>query len=63
MIQSYGRTPLQRVFGQNPRIPTDLRDEPLSVVPATASLSDEQAARAQAIRASARQAVIETGLP
>ena len=59
MIQSYGRTPLQRVFGQNPRIPTDLLDEPLSVVPATASLSDEQAARAQAIRTSARQAVIE----
>ena len=59
MIQYYGHTPHQHVFGQNPRVPSDLLDEPLSVIPATASLSDEQMAKAQAIRSSARRAVIE----
>ena len=59
MIQYYGHTPHQHVFGRNPRVPSDLLDEPLSVVPATAGLSDEQAAKAQAIRTTARQAVIE----
>lgn len=59
MIQYYGHTPHQHVFGRNPRIPSDLLDEPLSIVPATASLSDEQFARAQNIRSAARHAVIE----
>ena len=59
MIQNYGYTPTQHVFGRNPRVPSDLMDEPLSVVPATAGLSDECVARAQSIRTSARRAVIE----
>ena len=40
MIQVHGHTPHQYVFGQNPRVPTDLLDEPQSVVPATVSLTD-----------------------
>ena len=59
MIQNYGYTPHQHVFGQNPRIPSDLLDEPLHVVPATASLDETSLAQAQAIRLSARRAVIE----
>ena len=60
MIQSYGYTPHQYVFGRNPDVPSDLLSEPLHVVPATASLSDEGVAKAQAIRSAARKAVIET---
>ena len=59
MIQSYGFTPHQFVFGKNPRVPSDLLDEPLHVVSATASLHDSAAERAQAIRQSARKAVLE----
>ena len=43
MIQSYGHTPHQTVFGRNPRVPSDLLDEPLHVVSATASLHDSAA--------------------
>eukprot|EP00435_Cladocopium_sp_Y103_P044898 s702_g12.t1 len=60
MIQSYGYTPHQHVFGKNPDVPTHLMSEPLHVVPATASLSDEAVARTQEIRAAARRAVIQT---
>ena len=60
MIQSYGYTPHQHVFGKNPEIPSDLLSEPLHVVPATASLTDDAMAKAQAIRTAARKAVIET---
>ena len=59
MIQSYGHTPHQFVFGRNPRIPSDLLNEPLEVVPATASLHDSAAARSQAIRNTARKAVLD----
>lgn len=59
LIQNYGYTPHQHVSGQNPRVPTDLLDEPLHVVPATASLSEETLAKTQAIHLSARRAVIE----
>jgi hypothetical protein len=45
MIQSYGYTPHQHVFGKNPN-PSDLMSEPLHVVPATLGLSDEAVARA-----------------
>ena len=45
MIQSYGFTPHQYVFGKNPDVPGDLLSEPLSVVPATAGLTDKQVAR------------------
>ena len=58
MIQSYGYTPHQHVFGRNPELPGDLLNEPLHVVPGTAGLSDDAVARAQAIRTSARHAVI-----
>ena len=60
MIQSYGYTPHQHVFGKNPDIPSDLMNEPLHVIPATLGLSDEAVARSQAIRAAARQAVLQT---
>ena len=59
MIQSYGYTPCQHVFGRNPDIPGDLLSEPLHVIPSTAGLSDDALARSQAIRSSARRAVIE----
>ena len=58
MIQNHGVTPHQFVFGRNPRIPSDLMDEPSNVVAKTASLTEEGLARAQAIKTSARQAVI-----
>ena len=58
MIQSYGFTPHQHVFGLNPNLPGDLLSEPLQVVPATAGLTEAALAKAQAIRQSAREAVI-----
>lgn len=60
MIQSHGYTPYQHVFGRNPDVPTDLLSEPLHVVPATASLTDDSMAKSQAIRSAARLAVIKT---
>ena len=59
LVQVYGMTPAQYVFGRNPRIPTNLLDEPLQVIPATASLYEESLARQVAIRQAARKAVIE----
>ena len=35
LIQVYGMTPSQFVFGKNPRVPENLLDEPLEVIPAT----------------------------
>ena len=57
-IQSYGFTPFQHVFGKNPNLPGDLMSEPLHIVPATVGLHDEAIARAQAMRRSARMAVV-----
>ena len=59
MIQSYGYTPCQHVFGRNPEIPGDLLSEPLHVIPGTAGLSEDALAKSQAVRSSARKAVIE----
>ena len=59
MIQSYGYTPCQHVFGRNPEIPGDLLSEPLHVIPSTAGLSDDALAKTQATRSAARRAVIE----
>eukprot|EP00435_Cladocopium_sp_Y103_P025163 s1174_g6.t1 len=59
LIQSYGYTPHQFVFGKNPHIPSDLLNEPAQVVPLTASLSDTAIERSQAIRTTARKAVME----
>ena len=59
LIQVYGMTPSQFVFGRNPRVPHNLLDEPLHVLPATAPLYEDSIARAVAIRQAARQAVIE----
>lgn len=59
LIQVYGMTPSQFVFGKNPRIPENLMDEPLNVIPATASLYEEAVARQVAVRQSARKAVLE----
>ena len=52
LIQVYGMTPSQFVFGRNPRIPENLLDEPLEIVPATSSLYEEAVARQVAIRQS-----------
>ena len=57
-IQSYGYTPHQHVFGKNPTLPGDLLSEPLHVIAGTAGLSDDAIAKAQAIRCTARQAVV-----
>ena len=59
LIQVYGLTPAQFVFGRNPRVPSDLLDEPLQVIPATASLYEESLARQVLVRQAARKAVIE----
>ena len=59
MIQSYGFTPSQRVFGKHPDIPGDLLNEPQPIIPNTGSLHDDSIARAYAIRTSARKAVLE----
>lgn len=59
LFQVYGMTPSQFVFGKNPRIPENLMDEPLDVIPATASLYEDAVARQVAIRQSARRAVLE----
>lgn len=59
MIHIHGHTPCQYVMGRNPHIPSDLLDEPLQIVPATVSLSEQAIARAQQIRTTARMAVIE----
>ena len=59
LVQVYGMTPAQYVFGRNPRIPTNLLDEPLQVIPAAASLYEESLARQIAVRQAARKAVIE----
>ncbi|OLP84633.1 Copia protein, partial [Symbiodinium microadriaticum] len=58
LIQVYGLTPAQFVFGRNPRVPSNLLDEPLDVVPATASLYEASVARSVAVRQAARQAVV-----
>ena len=59
MIQSYGFTPHQFVFGVNPTIPGDLLNEPLHVIPATAGLTEEAVSKTQAIRRTARMAVLQ----
>ena len=59
MLQHHGVTPCQFVFGQNPRIPSDLLNEPLDLTAATASLQSTAIARTQAIRTFAREAVIQ----
>ena len=59
LIQNYGYTPHQFVFGRNPTFPGDLLNEPLHIVPATAGLTNEAIEQAQSIRTSARKAVME----
>ena len=59
LIQVYGMTPAQFVFGRNPRVPQDLLNEPLDLIPATASLYEESIARTVAVRQAARKAVLE----
>ena len=58
-LQAHGFPPYQFVFGRNPHIPQDLLNQPLQVAPATASLADESIARAQALRTTARTALIQ----
>ena len=59
LIQVYGMTPTQFVFGRNPRVPHNLLDEPLNVLPATAPLYEESIAKAVSVRQAARKAVVE----
>ena len=53
MIQVHGHSPHQFVFGKNPNIPEDLLNDPVSVVSATAALTEEAIARSQAMRTTA----------
>ena len=57
MIQVHGYSPHQFVFGRGAHIPDDLLSEPVSIVPATASLTEEQLAKSQAMRTTARIAL------
>eukprot|EP00435_Cladocopium_sp_Y103_P075218 s4_g55.t1 len=57
MIQVHGFSPHQFVFGKGVHIPDDLLGEPVSVVPATASLTESALAKSQAMRVSARIAL------
>ena len=59
LTQTYGMTPAQYLFGRNPRVPQNLLDEPLEVIPATAALYEQSVARAVAVRQAARRAVLE----
>ena len=59
MIQNHGVTPCQYIFGRNPDIPSDLLSEPQSIIATTAATHDEAIAKSQAIRTSARKAVLE----
>jgi hypothetical protein len=59
LIQVYGMTPAQFIFGRNPKIPEHLLDEPTEVIPATAPLYEEEVARRVAVRHAARRAVLE----
>ena len=59
MIQSYGFTPHQYVFGKSPHILGDLLNEPLHLVPGTAGLEVPATEKAQALRIAARKAVLE----
>ena len=58
-LQVHGFSPYQFVFGRNPHIPQALLNEPLQVIPATASLTEASIARAQAIRTAARTALVQ----
>ena len=60
MIQSYGYTSHQYIFGRNPDVPTDLMSEPLHVVPATLGLTGEAVAKSREVRSAARRAVLQT---
>ena len=57
MIQEHGFSPHQFVFGKGVHIPDDLLSEPLSIVPATASLTEESLAKSQAMRTTGRIAL------
>ena len=59
MIQNHGVTPCQYIFGRNPDIPSDLLNEPQSIIATTAATHDDAIAQSQAIRTSARKAVLE----
>lgn len=59
LIQAYGMTPAQFIFGRNPKISENLMDEPCEFIPATASLYEAEIAKRVAIRQAARQAVVE----
>ena len=58
MLQVHGFSPHQMLLGRNPNIPEDLLSEPLNVIAATSSLTEQSLAKAQAMRTTARQALI-----
>ena len=58
LINNKGLSPCQLVFGRNPRVPEDLLQDWPCPVSSTTPLHDEPLARARAIRASARLAVV-----
>ena len=62
MIHNHGVTPHQFVFGRDPRLPSDLMDEPANVVGQTVALTESAVAKAQEIRTSARRIVVPCDL-
>lgn len=59
LIATAGASPYQLVFGRNPRIPQDLLQDDVDLSASEAILTDQQFARSQEIRQSARKAVLE----
>lgn len=58
-IQTHGYTPSQVVFGRNPDLPGDLLQDPQQVVPCTAGLLEDSVEKAQALRHTAKKALLE----
>ena len=58
LINNKGLSPCQLVFGRNPRVPEDLLQDWPCPIASSSPLHDEPLARARAIRASARVAVV-----
>lgn len=58
LINNKGLSPCQLIFGRNPRVPEDLLQDWPCPIASSSPLHDESLARARAIRASARVAVV-----
>ena len=59
LISESGASPYQFVFGRNPRVPSDLLQESPDIAASDAVLADDAMQQANAVRQSARRAVLE----